>query len=135
VIADGSGEVYSMEGSATDIEAIYIDRDVMAHANHYTVPSMRRFELDRGSIANSVIRHNRAEYLLKENYGKLSPDLFKTLLADHAGYPTSICKHGMQSYTVFSIIVQPAKLSALIGRGYACQTEYTEYTLEPFRSK
>jgi isopenicillin-N N-acyltransferase-like protein len=96
VLADASGEVYSMEGSATDLEAIYIEKDVMAHANHYISPAMRRFELDRSTNANSIIRHNRAEYLLRENYGKLTPDLFRKLLADHAGYPTSICKHGMK---------------------------------------
>lgn len=130
VIADGSGEVYSMEGSATDLEAIYIEKDVMAHANHYVSPAMRRFELDRSTNANSIIRHNRAEYLLRENYGKLTPELFRTLLADHAGYPTSICKHGTESFTVFSIIIQVETLKAWIGRGFACETKYFEYKLE-----
>jgi isopenicillin-N N-acyltransferase-like protein len=133
VIADASGEVYSMEGSATDLEAIYIEKDVMAHANHYISPAMRRFELNRSANANSIIRHNRAEYLLRENYGKLTPDLFRKLLADHAGYPTSICKHGMESFTVFSIIIQVETLKAWIGRGFACETEYVEYQLEPYQ--
>lgn len=131
VLADASGEVYSMEGSATDLEAIYIEKDVMAHANHYIAPAMRRFELDRSTNANSIIRYNRAEYLLRENYGKLTPDLFRKLLADHAGYPTSICKHGLESFTVFSIIIQVETLKAWIGRGFACETEYVEYQLEP----
>jgi len=134
VIADGSGEVYSMEGSATDMEAIYIKDDVMAHANHYTAPAMRRFERDRSVIANSIIRHNRAEYLLRQHYGKLTPELFKALLADHAGYPTSICKHGLETQTVFSIIIQVESLRAWIGRGHACETEYVEYQLEPYQS-
>ena len=133
VLADGSGEVYSMEGSATDLEAIYIADDVMAHANHYVAPSMRRFERDRGVIANSIIRHNRADYLLRQNYGKLTPELFRTLLADHAGYPTSICKHGLESQTVFSIIVQVETLKSWIGRGHACETEYIEYQLQPYQ--
>ncbi|HEY5728674.1 MAG TPA: C45 family peptidase [Anaerolineales bacterium] len=133
VIADGSGEIYSMEGSATDLEAIYIKVDVMAHANHYVAPSMRRFERDRGVIANSIIRHNRADYLLRQNYGKLTPELFKTLLADHAGYPTSICKHGTETHTVFSIIIQVETLKAWIGRGHACETEYIEYQLKPYQ--
>jgi len=132
VLADGSGEVYSMEGSATDLEAIYIKDDVMAHANHYTAPSMRRFERDRSVNANSIIRHNRAEYLLRQNYGNLTPELFRTLLADHAGYPTSICKHGFETHTVFSIIIQLEHLKAWIGRGHACETEYTEYQLQPY---
>ena len=133
VVADASGEVYSMEGSATDCEAIYIKDDVMAHANHYISPAMRRFELDRSANANSIIRHNRAEYLLRENYGKLTPDLFRKLLADHAGYPTSICKHGLTSVTVFSIIIQVETLKAWIGRGFACETEYFEYQLEAYQ--
>jgi len=132
VIADGSGEVYSMEGSATDLEAIYIKDDVMAHANHYLAPAMRRFERDRSVNANSIIRHNRAEYLLRQNYGKLTPELFRTLLADHAGYPTSICKHGTETHTVFSIIIQLEHLKAWIGRGHACETEYKEYQLQPY---
>lgn len=131
VLADGSGEVYSMEGSATDLEAIYIKDDVMAHANHYVAPSMRRFERDRGVIANSIIRHNRADYLLRQNFGKLTPKLFCTLLADHAGYPTSICKHGLETQTVFSIIIQVETLKSWIGRGHACETEYIEYQLQP----
>jgi isopenicillin-N N-acyltransferase-like protein len=133
VIADGSGEVYSMEGSATDCEAIYIEKDVLAHANHYVSPAMRRFEADGSSIANSIIRHNRASRLLEENYGKLTPELFKKLLADHAGYPTSICKHGGETVTVFSIIIQPGSLRAWIGRGPACETQYSEYQLEPYK--
>jgi isopenicillin-N N-acyltransferase-like protein len=133
VLADGSGEVYSMEGSATDLEAIYISDDVMAHANHYVTPSMRRFERDRSVNANSIIRHNRADYLLRQNYGVLTPELFRTLLADHAGYPTSICKHGLETQTVFSIIIQLESLKSWIGRGHACETEYIEYQLEPYR--
>jgi len=133
VIADGSGEVYSMEGSATDIEAIYISNDVMSHANHYIAPSMRCFERDRNQIANSIIRYNRAEYLLRQNYGKLTPKLFRTLLADHAGYPTSICKHGTETHTIFSIIIQLEHLRAWIGRGHACETEYVEYQLESYQ--
>lgn len=133
VVADASGEVYSMEGSATDCEAIYIEKDVMAHANHYISPAMRRFELNRSANANSLIRYNRAEYLLRENYGKLTPDLFRKLLADHAGYPTSICKHGPGSVTVFSIIIQVEILKAWIGRGFACETAYAEYQLEPYK--
>ena len=135
VIGDASGEVYSMEGSATDCEPIYIERDILAHANHYISPSMRPFEADRNSIGNSILRYNRAMRLLRENCGQLSPDLFKELLADHAGYPTSICKHGTETVTVFSIIIQLESLRAWIGRGRPCETDYIEYQLQPWRAK
>jgi isopenicillin-N N-acyltransferase-like protein len=132
VLADANGEVYCMEGSATDCEAIYIEDDILAHANHYTSPAMRRFEADPNSIGNSVQRHNRATRLLREHYGQLTPELFQKLLADHAGYPTSICKHGRETVTVFSVIIQVERLRAWIGRGRACEAEYVEYHLSPY---
>jgi isopenicillin-N N-acyltransferase like protein len=135
VLADANGEVYCMEGSATDCEPVYIENDIMAHANHYVSPAMRRFEADRNSISNSVLRHNRATRLLRENCGQLTPQIFQKLLADHAGYPTSICKHGLETVTVFSIIIHVEGLRAWIGRGRACETEYVEYQLEPYQSE
>ncbi len=132
IIADAYGEVYSMEGSATDCEPIYIDGDILAHANHYASAPMRRFEADRNDIGGSVLRHHRATRLLHENYGRLSPELFQKLLADHANYPASICKHGGESVTAFSIIIDLNELRAWIGRGRPCQTEYVEHRLDPW---
>jgi isopenicillin-N N-acyltransferase like protein len=134
VIADAYGEVYSMEGSATDCEPIYIDGDILAHANHYSSLPMRHFEADRNDIGGSIIRHNRSLRLLRENYGQLTPELFQKLLADHANFPGSICKHGIESVTVFSIIVNLNERQAWIGRGRPCQTTYYAYRLDPWRS-
>ena len=134
VIADANGEVYSMEGSATDCEPIYIEEHILAHTNHYLSPAMRQFEADRNTISNSVTRYNRAIRLLRQHYGQLTPELFQKLLADHAGYPTSICKHGLESVTVFSIIIQLEQLRAWIGRGRVCQTQYFDYQLKPYQS-
>jgi isopenicillin-N N-acyltransferase-like protein len=132
VIGDAHGEVYSMEGSATDCEPIYIEGDILAHANHYVSLPMRRFEADRNDIGGSVIRHHRALRLLRENYGHLSPQRFQDLLADHANFPGSICKHGIESVTVFSIIINLNELRAWIGRGRPCQTNYFEHRLQPW---
>jgi isopenicillin-N N-acyltransferase-like protein len=132
IIADAHGEVYSMEGSATDCAPLYIEENILAHGNHYLSPAMRRFEADRNDIAGSVIRTNRAMRLLRENHGQLSPALFQKLLADHANYPGSICKHGMQTVTVFSIIVNPGERRAWIGWGRPCQATWFEHRLEPW---
>jgi isopenicillin-N N-acyltransferase-like protein len=132
VIADAHGEAYSMEGSATDNEPIYVKGDILAHANHYVSPPMRRFEADRNDVAGSVIRHNRAWRLLREHYGHLSPELFQKLLADHANYPGSICRHGPGTATVFSLIIHVEERRAWIGRGRPCRTTYYEHTLEPW---
>jgi isopenicillin-N N-acyltransferase-like protein len=132
IIADAHGEVYSMEGSATDCEPIYIEGDILAHANHYTSPGMRRFEADRNDIAGSVIRHHRAWRLLRENHGQHSVLRFQELLADHANYPGSICKHGVESVTAFALVVDVAARRAWLGRGRPCQTRWVEYALGPW---
>jgi isopenicillin-N N-acyltransferase-like protein len=132
IVADAHGEVYSMEGSATDCEPIYIEGDILAHANHYATPAMRRFEANPADMAGSLIRHNRAWRLLRENHGHLSPELFQALLADHGNYPGSICKHGLTTVTVFSLIIRLEDRRAWIGRGRPCQTEYIEHILEPW---
>ena len=121
-----------MEGSATDCEPLYIDGDLLAHTNHYLSYPMRRFESDRSEIGGSIIRYNRAMRLLRQNYGQLTPELLKKLLADHADYPTSICKHGLETVTVFSMVINTNTLQAWIGPGRACQTKYTEYQLDSY---
>jgi len=130
IVADAHGEVYSMEGSATECVPIYIEDDILAHANHYVSPEMLRFEADRNDIGGSVIRHNRAMRLLRENYGQLSPDLFQRLLSDHQNYPGSICKHGLETVTVFSLIINLSERRAWVGRGRPCKTTYSEHVLE-----
>jgi isopenicillin-N N-acyltransferase like protein len=132
VIADRFGEVYSMEGSATDMESIYISEDVLAHANHYTSAHMRRFEADPGTIGDSITRHERALRLLRENYGEITPESMRRMLSDHANYPASICKHAGQVVTVFSMIIHVEALHAWIGRGRPCEATFHEYTLEPW---
>lgn len=133
LIADTNGEVYCMEGSATDCEPIYIDDDILAHANHYVSPAMRRFEAHRNDISGSIIRYNRAYRLLRENKGKLSVERFKQLLADHANFPASICKHKGVSITVFSIIIKLDELRAWIGLGRPCRPAWQEFSLEPWK--
>ncbi len=131
IIADPWGEVYSVEGSATDAEALYIDGDILAHTNHYLSPTMRAMEADRNGIGGSILRYHRAMHLLRENFGQLSPERFQAMLADHANYPVSICKHGIETVTVFSIIIDVGRRRAWIGRGRPCETIWTEHQLEP----
>jgi isopenicillin-N N-acyltransferase-like protein len=132
VIADANGEIYSMEGSATDCEPIYTEGDVGAHANHYVSLPMRHFETDRNDIGDSVIRYNRAIRLVRENHGWLSPELFRKLLTDHANYPASICRHGPDSVTVFAMVLDLNRRTAWIGRGRPCETQWCKHTLEPW---
>lgn len=129
VIADASGEIYSIEGSATDYAPIYATDGYLVHTNHFVAPWMRRFELDPNAITNSIVRYNRATRLLKNSLHKLNAAKMKEFLSDHVNYPGSICSHGEKVKTTFSVIINLNTLTMLLARGNPCEVKYDEYKL------
>ncbi len=129
VIADANGEIYSIEGSATDYAPIYATDGYLVHTNHFVAPWMRRFELDPNAITNSIVRYNRATRLLKNSLHKLNAAKMKEFLSDHVNYPGSICSHGERVKTTFSVIINLNTLTMLLARGNPCEVKYDEYKL------
>jgi isopenicillin-N N-acyltransferase-like protein len=128
VITDENGEIYSIEGSGTDYEALYAADGYLVHTNHYVSPRMRKYELDPRDITTSMVRYNRANRLMKNNKGKISVDLLRGFLKDHVNRPGSLCRHGEEVKTTFSIIINLSTKTMLLARGNPCESEYYEYT-------
>ena len=129
VIADSNGEIYSIEGSATDYAPLYSTDGYLVHTNHFVAPWMRKFELDPNAITCSIVRYNRGIRLLKNNQHKLNAEKMKEFLSDHVNYPDSICRHGEKVKTTFSIIINLKTLTMLLARGNPCEVKYNEYKL------
>ena len=129
VIADSNGEIYSIEGSATDYEPIYAEDGFHVHTNHYTTLPMRHFEFDRQGISSSLVRYNRGRRLLKHNLGEITVPKMMEMLSDHVGHPRSICRHGTRVKTTFSIVIDLSTLTMYLARGNPCEHEYAEYHL------
>lgn len=127
VITDANGEIYSIESSATDYEAIYAEEGYLVHTNHFIAPRMWKYELDRQDITTSIFRYNRANRLMKKNKGKISVDLLKSFLQDHANRPGSICRHGKGVKTTLSVIIDLTTKTMLLARGNPCESNYYEY--------
>ena len=74
---------------------------------------------------------------LIQRYAAALPDnlppgvTWEELLGQSQLYPASICKHGLDSVTVFSQIINLNERQAWIGRGRPCQTSYLECKLAP----
>jgi len=128
VITDENGEIYSIEGSGTDYEAIYATDGYLVHTNHYVSPRMRKYELDPRDITTSMVRYNRATRLMKNNKGKISLDMLKGFLKDHVNRPGSLCRHGEEVKTTFSVIINLSTKTMFLARGNPCESEYYEYT-------
>jgi isopenicillin-N N-acyltransferase-like protein len=128
VLTDANGEIYSIEGSATDYEAIYATEGFLVHTNHYVSPRMLKYELDRQELTSSMVRYNRANRLMKRNLGRITFDMLKGFLQDHVSKPRSICRHGESVKTTFSVIINLSTRTLFLARGNPCQSTYYEYT-------
>lgn len=128
VLTDENGEIYSIEGSATDYEALYAQDGFLVHTNHYTSPRMRKYELDPYDITSSIVRYNRAYRLMKNNKGKISMEMMEKFLQDHVSRPKSICRHGKNVKTTFSVIINLTEKAMYLARGNPCESEYHKYT-------
>jgi len=143
-LCDSSGEIYSLEGSATDFCALYAHEGYLVHTNHYLSQRMAKYEAafqkanekSPGAGADSIIRYNRALKLLKKELGKVTVDSLAKIFSDHVNHPNSICRHINESdppleryKTIFSIIIDVTNLKASICHGNPCVGEYKEYKL------
>jgi len=128
VITDKNGEIYSIEGSAADYEALYATDGYLVHTNHYISPRMRKYELDPYDITSSMVRYNRANRLMKKNLGKISLEMMKKILQDHVSRPKSLCRHGKNTKTTFSVIINLTEKAMYLARGNPCESEYYKYT-------
>jgi len=143
IICDENGEIYSMEGSGTDFDALYAEGGYLVHTNHYLSPKMAKYEAvfqakhDKSPLrADSIIRYNRALRLIEKELGKITVKTFKKIMVDHVNYPWSICRHADErlppkdrSKTVFSEIIDLTHRAIWACRGNPCVGQYTKFEL------
>ena len=136
IVSDKHGEIYSLEGSATDCAYLYAIDGYLVHTNHYTADWMQKYELDPSSVATSVFRYNRALRLIEGQLGGVTVDSLASILRDHINKPGSICRHpnpGVNRYdtseTVFSIIYDLTNLEAHVCKGHPCTGTYVKHSL------
>lgn len=140
IISDPNGEIYSLEGSATEFEAIYAEEGWLVHTNHYLSPKMWRFEeaisTRSSDLYSSTVRYHRARRLFKKELGKVEIGTFKKVLSDHVGFPQSICRHGDpkmsdddRSQTDYSVVFDVTNRAAWICVGNPCVGDYKKYEI------
>ena len=137
ICSDRNGEVYSLEGSATECAWIYARDGYLVHTNHYTAEKMERFEEDPGAMTSSRIRYNRARKLIETQLGEVTVESMKDVFKDHVNRPDSICRHGNpkdhpldRSETIFSTIYDLTKLELHVCKGTPCKGKYVTLKLK-----
>ena len=142
IVADNQGQIYNIEGSATDFELTYAGGSYLVHSNHYVTEKMKKYESDfRYDIQKikhymcSVARFNRMSNLVVDSEEISVPGIM-AMMRDHANYPYSICCHVDEEATVedqyqtnFSSIVDLTAQELWLCYGNPCFAEYERYTL------
>jgi isopenicillin-N N-acyltransferase like protein len=129
VITDRSGALCDLELTPNRSAIVGDKRGILVHANHFCSPVLAPEEALVQNIPDSALRQIRMEGLLSERHGRIRLDHLKSALADHEGWPTSICRHEGNVATIASLIAEPDQGRLHVAAGNACNTEFIAYSL------
>lgn len=129
VLTDRSGALCDLELTPNRF-AVLGDKDgIVVHANHFCSAVLAVEEALLQSLPDSALRQTRMEDLFSQRHGLIGLDRVKLALADHEGWPTSICRHERGVETIASLIAEPDQGRLLVAAGNACKTEFVTYSL------
>lgn len=131
------------DGDAADVEMdyecagyLYPEDGILVHANMYVSPGHPRYPYVDTCAGNAFLRHHRANKLIRDIEGKISPEDLKRVMSDHGNAPQSICRHGepwlseeRRIMTIFSYLCNLNSLKMELALGCPCGG-YT--SLKPF---
>ena len=119
------------------IRYIEPEEGLIVHTNHciHNDLVVNNIEFEDNIYGQSFERKNRSENILSE-IKSVTLDNVKSILSDHDGFPTSICRHqnsdkftGWQK-SVISIIMLPELGQLHISAGNPCENQYEVYLLK-----
>ena len=136
LIAHESGEMYSIEVSATRFEILHGTDGYMVHTNHYLADTMKAIERDPEELISSRVRYFRANRLLRENTAHTIKSL-QAIQKDHVNLPNSICNHAVEwtdpldrEKTISALVIDLTAREMHICWGNPCQNGFHTYHLD-----
>jgi isopenicillin-N N-acyltransferase-like protein len=130
LLATADGDLYDIEVSGARWAMRDGGNGYLAHANHFTLPGMT--DLDRDDdLLNSRLRQTRAETLIEREWGKIDVRGLRAIMADHANYPRSVCKHHAPESdfdygTIGSVVIDVSDRVLWACSGNPCRGEWRE---------
>jgi len=124
LISTRTGEIVSVEASATDHELLYPEDGWLVHTNHYAHPRMKQYERIPDHMATSISRYERAHDLMRRRSGPATLPMLKTFITDHESSPAALCRHGERVKTVFSALIDLTQGTVDAAVGNPCVGEF-----------
>lgn len=134
---DESGAASAIDVETSPTAAAHISvRGAFAHANHFFDPDALGIWQPLDERTSTFRRCNRLQTLFDRHRGALDDARVMALLADHDGYPQSICAHPSplwpedEAYaTVLGAIIDLHAQTMRVAPGNPCETPFTSYAL------
>lgn len=131
IVAHESGIVIDFEASPNQAYAIYPERGLLTHANHFTHVAAEVQQIGLLAGVDSLYRQQRARDMLEPKIGLITVEDVKTALRDHVGHPHSVCRHpderqsaGQGSMSIASIVIDLGERVMWVASGPPCSNEY-----------
>ena len=132
LIAHASGSALDIEAAPGDFTRLYPlfpENGVLLHTNHFLAPRIDPVDLSLWAMPDSAVRLQRLRAAMAAKPPTL--DDFRTLLADHADYPNSVCAHPdpadhprEQGATIASVLMDLNARRLWLAAGHPCQVPY-----------
>jgi isopenicillin-N N-acyltransferase-like protein len=132
LIAHASGAALNVEaapGDFTRLYPLYPEDGVLRHTNHFLAPDIAPTDLALWAMPSTVVRLQRLQAAATAH----TLDDFRTVLADHADYPYSLCAHPdpaehlcEQGATIASVLMDLTARQIWLAAGNPCQTPYQQ---------
>jgi isopenicillin-N N-acyltransferase-like protein len=136
LLASAEGDIIDVETMPDGLGYLYPERDFITHANHFVTERFKHLDIIADLASDSFLRANRLHRLMAKHYGEITVDLMKKFLADHNGYPDSICRHidpedqpPRYIISLAGIICWPREQKMYVTNGQPCENEFIEYKL------
>ena len=140
VLCDGTGSIAGVELTSSGPHFLEeAGSGFLVHTNHYLCAAHACEANFALSLPDSFPRQSRMEQLVRAGFGSHTVDSLKLILADHVGYPLSICRHPHDGeshsmlpktgHTVAAMIAEPNRGRLHFAAGNPCVVPFREYSL------
>jgi isopenicillin-N N-acyltransferase-like protein len=139
LLAHRDGIAVDLETAPGDFSRIFLgfpDDGVLLHTNHFVADGFDRKDVSLWVMPDSPFRLERLKGAVRAERDRLSLETFRTVLADHANYPSGVCCHPDvrmdehdQGATVASVLMDLDERRIWVADGHPCTAPYRELSL------
>lgn len=134
VMVDVEGEMAVFEVGHRNCGIVPSTNHVVAATNHFVTSALRGYNVKRGGGGTddeSAARYQSIHQQLSRNWGALSVDRARSIMARHADGEAAICRHDLSGSggTISNATFLPAEPSLWFCNGRPCEGRYERYSL------